>query len=93
MKEYGKVRSTEQPEKKVIDEFSVWIAENITPVSEAGTDEQPGFEGYEYDLTQYDKDEYIKMIDDKNASLEAQVTDTQLALCEVYELMVQEEGE
>lgn len=88
MKEYGKVRSTEQPEKKVIDEFSVWIAENITPVSEPGTDEQPGFEGYEYDLTQYDKDEYIRMIDDKNASLEAQVTDTQLALCEVYELMV-----
>ena len=88
MKEYGKVRSTEQPEQKVIDEFSVWIAENITPVSEPGTDEQPGFEGYEYDLTQYDEDEYIRMIDDKNASLEAQVTDTQLALCEVYELMV-----
>lgn len=88
MKEYRKVRSTEQPEQKVIDEFSVWIAENITPVSEPGTDEQPGFEGYEYDLTQYDKDEYIRMIDDKNASLGAQVTDTQLALCEVYELMV-----
>ena len=93
MKEYGKVRSTEQPEQKVIDEFSVWIAENITPVTEPGTDEQPGFEGYEYTLTQYDKDEYIRMIDEKNAALEVQVTDTQLALCEVYELMVQEEGE
>jgi len=49
MKEYGKVRSTKQPEQKVIDDYSVWIAENITPVTEAGTDEQPGFTGYEYD--------------------------------------------
>ena len=87
MKEYGKVRSTKQPEQKVIDDYSVWIADNITPVTEAGTDEQPGFTGYEYDLTQYTKDEYISMIDEKNASLETQVTDTQFALCEVYELM------
>lgn len=87
MKQYGTVRSTKQPEPKVIGEFSVWVAENITPVSEPGTDEQPGFEGYEYTLTQYDKDEYIGMIDEKNASLEAEVTSTQLALCEVYELL------
>ena len=53
MKEYGKVRSTKQPEQKVIDDYSVWVAANITPVTEAGTDEQPGFTGYEYDLTQY----------------------------------------
>ncbi len=88
MIQHGKVRSTKQPEHKVIDDYSVWVAENITPVSEPGTDEQGGFEGFEYDLTQYTKDEYIKMIDDKNADLETQVTDTQIALCEVYELMM-----
>ena len=87
MKEYGKVRSTKQPEQKVIDDYSVWVAENITPVTEAGTDEQPGFTGYEYDLTQYTKDEYIKMIDDKNASLEDQMTQAQEAMCEIYEMM------
>ena len=87
MQQYGKVRSTQQPKTQVIDEYSVWVAENITPVSEPGTDEQPGFVGYEYDLTQYTKDEYIKMIDDKNAALETQVTDTQIALCEVYEML------
>ena len=80
MKQYGKVRSTQQPEPKIIDDYSVWIAENITPVSESGTDEQAGFIGYEYDLTQYDKDEYIRMIDDKNASLETQIESTQEAL-------------
>ena len=87
MQQYGKVRSTQQPETQVIEEFSVWVAENITPVNEPGTGEQEGFVGYEYDLTQYTKDEYIKMIDDKNAALETQVTDTQLALCEVYEML------
>lgn len=87
MKEYGTVRSTKQPEPKVIDDHSVWIATNITPVSEAGTDEEPGFIGYEYDLTQYTKDEYIQLIDEKNASLEAEITSTQLALCDVYEML------
>lgn len=87
MKEYGKVRSTKQPEQKVIDDYSVWVAANITSVTEAGTDEQPGFTGYEYDLTQYTKGEYIKMIDDRNTSLEDQMTQAQEAMCEIYEMM------
>lgn len=87
MQKYGKVRSTQQPDTKVIDEYSVWVAENIVPVNEPGTEEQEGFVGYEYDLTQYEKDEYIRMIDDKNASLEAEITSTQLALCDVYEML------
>lgn len=87
MKDYGKTRSTVRPEEKVIDEFSVWIASDIQAVSEAGTGDQEGFTGFEYNLVQYDKDEYIKMIDDKNASLEQQMTDTQIALCDVYEML------
>lgn len=87
MQQYGKVRSTQQPDTKVIDEYSVWVAENIVPVNEPGTEEQEGFVGYEYDLTQYEKDEYIRMIDDRNTSLEAEITSTQLALCDVYEML------
>ncbi len=87
MKNHGTVRSCVQPKAVEIDDFSVWVASNIKPVTEAGTDEQSGFSGYEYDLIQYDKDEYIKLLDNKNTSLETQITDTQLALCEVYELM------
>ena len=49
--------------------------------------QKPGFTGYEYDLTQYTKDEYIKMIDDRNASLEDQMTQAQEAMCEIYEMM------
>ena len=88
MKQYQKVRSTMQPEPIVIDDYSVWVAENITPVTEEATgDGTGGFEGYEYDLTQYEKDEYIQMISEKNASLATEMTSTQEALCEVYELL------
>ena len=37
--------------------------------------------------TQYEKDEYILMMSEKNSELENQLTDTQLALCDVYELI------
>lgn len=87
MKDYGKVRSTVRPEEKVIDEFSVWIASDIQGITEAGIDDQEGFTGFEYNLIQYDKDEYIRMMSDKNDELEQQVTDTQLALCDVYEML------
>ena len=35
----------------------------------------------------YTKDEYIKLMAEKNAELESQLTDTQLALCDVYEMI------
>lgn len=42
---------------------------------------------YQFNLVEYDKDEYIRMIDAKNSELEQQVTDTQIALCDVYEMI------
>ena len=38
-------------------------------------------------MVQYTKDEYIKLMDEKNTELESQLTDTQLALCDVYEMI------
>lgn len=85
MKDYGTVRSTVKPEAMVVDDFSVWINSDVKAVSEKGTDKQEGFTGFEYQMIQYEKDEYILMMSEKNTSLEKQVTNTQLALCEVYE--------
>ena len=76
-----------RPDEVVIDEYSVWVHSNIKEVSEPGMDDQEGFTGYEFNMIQYDKDEYILMISEKNQQLEQQVTNTQLALCEVYELI------
>lgn len=74
----GKVRAAEAPENIVIDEYSVWISENITEVTV--TDEQGTRTEYEFDLKQYGKDEYIHQMDN-------QLTDAQLALCELYEII------
>lgn len=88
MTNHGKVRSVQQTEPMVIDDYSVWVSSNITKVTEPGSEEQPGFDGWEYDLVQYTKDEFIMNQATENVLLSQQVTDTQLALCEVYEMMV-----
>lgn len=86
MVDYGRVRSTVKPEPIVIDEFSVWECTNIQEVSE-NVGEEDEFVGYEFNMIQYTKDEFILNQVAENASLSQQITDTQLALCEVYELM------
>lgn len=79
---HGKVRSTEKPENIVIDENSVWVNTNIEPIREAIDEHE--FVGYEYDMVQYEKDEYIKYITENQNQ---QITDVQLALVEIYESM------
>ncbi len=86
MKIYKNVRSTVCPEHLFIDEKSVWVAENIKEVELEL--ESESYVEYEFDQTRYSKDEYVALLSNKNAGLEVQVTDTQLALCEIYERMI-----
>lgn len=72
-----------------IGKTKVYIRENITQTEKA-EDKMHG--AYMWDETVYDKDEYIKMMSERNDELEAQVNDTnvqltdaQLALCDTYE--------
>lgn len=58
MVDYGKVRSTVKPEPIVIDEFSVWQNTNIQAVSE-NVGEENEFVGFEYNMIQFTKDEFI----------------------------------
>ena len=88
MIDYGKQRSTVQPLELELTETKVFVASNISPVNEPGTDDQPGFIGFEFDLTEYSKDEYIKLQSEKNSELEKNLTDTQVALCGVYEMLI-----
>lgn len=86
MVDYGKVRSTIKPESVVIDDYSVWENTNIKAVSEnVGTETE--FNGFEYNMVQYDKNEYILKQTQANAELSDQLTETQLALCDVYEMI------
>lgn len=86
MKDYGRVRSSIKPESVVIDDFSVWQHTDIQEVSE-NIGKENEFVGYEFNMIQYDKDEFILKQATENAAIQQQITDTQLALCEVYELM------
>lgn len=87
MIDYGLQRSTIEPQAIEILETKVFVASNVTPVNEQGTEEQPGFVGFEFNLSEYTKDEYIRVQAEKNQSLEEEVTSTQIALCDVYELL------
>lgn len=86
MVDYGKVKSTIKPESVVIDDYSVWENTSIEAVSEnVGTETE--FNGFEYSMVQYDKNEYILKQAQANAELSDQLTETQLALCDVYEMI------
>lgn len=87
MKDLGIVQSTERPSDVDIRETKVFVASDIKEVHEKKTDEQPGFDGYSYNLKEYDKDEYIKSIQAKNAELEDETTQVQVALTEIYEMI------
>ena len=86
MIDYGTVRSTIKPDKVEIDEYSVWVNSDIKEIEMQSEDKT--HTEYEFNQVRYKKDEYIKMIDERNTALESQLTDTQLALCEIYEGMV-----
>ena len=85
MKEYGLTISTAEPKEVEFTESKVFVATDIEQIT-VTIDEQEVHE-YQFNLMEYDKDEYIKIISEKNKELEQQMTDTQLALCDVYEML------
>ena len=53
MIKHGMVESNAKPDAIKLDDYSVWIAQDVTEL------EMDGELLYRYDLTQYGKDEYI----------------------------------
>ena len=87
MKQYGTQRSTVKPEDVEITESRVFSYEDITEIKVKDAESDDEVTMYEFTLTEYDKDEYIRIQAEKNASLEEQMTQTQVALCDVYEML------
>lgn len=87
MKDMGIITGSEnQAQPLIVGVDTVYVHTDIKPVTKDA--EGKDVEGlFQYHEVQYDKDEYIHLMSDKNAELEAQLTDTQLALCDVYELI------
>lgn len=85
MTEYKKVQSTIKPMETKFDEYSVWVNLDIHEITV--TDENGSHTEYEYNQTQYSKDEYIKLMSEQNKALENELTDTQIALCDIFEMI------
>lgn len=78
-----KVRSATRPQDIEITATSVLVASDITPYEEIVFDNV--MRGYEYECTEYSKDEYLIKLARENAQLKQDIIDTQLALVELYE--------
>lgn len=85
MKNYGVQKSSMLPNNFEITNSKVFVYENIEEIISKFEDQE--ITEYQFNLIEYDKDEYIKIISEKNEELNQQIIDTQLALCEVYELI------
>lgn len=82
---YGRTRSDTEPMAVQITETKVFVASNVETYSEVIEDET--ITGFEFDYTEYEKDEYIQMLKTENDELETNMLNTQVALCEVYEMI------
>ena len=87
MIDYGKQLSAVKPEEMEITSSKVFIYSDITEVVVPATENEDAYTMYEFNLVEYDKDEYISLMSTKNSTMENELTSTQIALCEVYEML------
>ena len=85
MTDYGIVYGSVQPQPVEVTNSAVFITSNVQPYTQ--TLDNGVFEGYSYHLISYTKNEYIKILMDKNRSLETDLLDTQSALCDISEML------
>lgn len=83
MKDYGLQRSAVKPSEREFTETKVFVYTDIKEVVESSEDGDINL--FEFNMIEYDKDEFIELLSDKNKSLESEITEIQLALCDVYE--------
>ena len=79
------VQSTIKPNEIEIDEQSVWVNKDVREI--AVTDENGSHKEYEYNQTQHSKDDFIRLMSEQNKALENELTDTQIALCDLFEMI------
>ena len=83
---YTDVHSSTYPDPMVILATKVLIN---TDVVESQIEREEGTEtDYCFTQTEYSKDEFIAKLSQENDELNEQLTDTQMALCELYEGLI-----
>ena len=72
--------SAGQAKPLIIGKDTVYVHSDIEKV-----EMEDGSESYQYNEIQYEKDEYIRIMAEQNESMESDITNLQLALCDLYE--------
>lgn len=78
MKLHGKVRSSTRPQDIEITDTAVFVATNIQPYSKVIDDYT--YNGFEYDWTEYSKDEYLIQQGTQIASLQEELSAAKILL-------------
>lgn len=78
MKNHGKVYSLTRPNDIEMNETSVFVASNIEEYNKTVDDYH--LTGYEYNCTEYTKDEYLTLQSNKIASLEQELAAAKILL-------------
>ena len=86
MKIIGTVQgNSEQARSLVVGKDTVYVHTDIVPVEKYDHNGKLIEDLFSYTEVQYGKDEYIELMAKQNEKLNSDLTDTQLALCELYE--------
>jgi len=78
MMNLGRVRSNDQPQEIKITDSSVFIASNIQTYEE--TIDEHYITGFEYNLIQYSKDEYLLLLAQQNNELKDELQAAKILL-------------
>lgn len=84
-----KVRGTQEVVKPLEqDQYKVYIRTNIVCIDEEGTDENPGFHGWEYDEIEMTIPEYQALVKDDVQKLKNEDLSNKMALTEIFEMLI-----
>ena len=88
MKNWGLTRETEIPKEVQVFETKVFVSSNIHEVEVTDSETGDTYTEYEFDLIEYTTSEYIDILSKENKAMEESLTDTEMALVDLYEKVV-----
>ena len=81
MTNYGRVFGGQIPPHVKVTTKKVFVTSDVQPYKDDIV------EGYTYNYVAYTKEEYIRLLSEQNDQLNAELLDTQEALCDLYEMI------
>ena len=70
------------------DQYKVYIRTNIVRIDEEGTEDNPGFHGWEYDEIEMSIPEYQALVKDDVQKLKDEDLNNKMALTEIFEMLI-----